>query len=86
MSNILNEIVDGSLEKVALEPFNENSLYSISDYPIGGISQIQMTNALNSSQSGLYMVNSVYMCIDDGDNYIKNHCYKFTYLDAGAYQ
>jgi hypothetical protein len=79
----LNSIIEDSLKSLPLYGIDENSLYSIKDYPIGGITQEQMINAISSQQEGFYQINSVYMCIDDGDNYIKNHCYKFIPFEDG---
>lgn len=72
------KIREETLAQVTEEGINENDLYSITDFPIGGITQQQMINALTVDQDGFYLVNSVYMCIDDGNTYLKNHCYKFT--------
>ena len=64
------EVIDSTLNSISTVV--ENVLYYISDYPVGGITQEQMINALSLQQEGFYQINSVYMCIDDGDNYIKN--------------
>jgi hypothetical protein len=75
------EVIDSTLNSISTVV--ENELYYISDYPVGGITQEQMINALSLQQEGFYQINSVYMCIDDGDNYIKNHCYKFIPFEDG---
>ena len=71
----IKQLIEKNISQI--NAVDENTLYSITDYPVGGITQEQMINALSLQQEGFYQINSVYMCIDDGDNYIKNHCYKF---------
>lgn len=74
----VGEIKEKTLEEMEGEVVDENTIYSITDYPIGGITNAQMTNALKSEQFGFYKTGSVYMCIDEGE-YVKNHFYKFSY-------
>lgn len=72
------EVIEISLDDMNINLVNKNIIYSISDYPIGGITNDQMTKALLPKMLGIYQVNSVYMCVDTG-NYNKNHFYKFNY-------
>ena len=78
MSDKLNKIVEGTIDKISQQSIDDNNLYQFEDYPVGGITNEQMTNALTSSQSGFYQTNSVYMCIDGGEGktYLKNHFYR----------
>lgn len=79
MADKLNKIVEGTIDKISQQSIEDNNLYQFEDYPVGGITNEQMTNALTSSQSGFYQTNSVYMCIDGGEGkaYLKNHFYRF---------
>ena len=51
--------------------------YSIKDMPIGGITNAQMLQALDSTKRGLFKVGAVYQCTDEG-TYTKGKFYKFT--------
>ncbi len=79
MADKLNKIVEGTINKISQQSIDDNNLYQFEDYPVGGITNEQMSNALTSSQSGFYQTNSVYMCIDGGTGktYLKNHFYRF---------
>ena len=82
MADKLNKIVEGTINKISQQSIDDNNLYQFEDYPVGGITNEQMTNALTSSQSGFYQTNSVYMCIDGGEGktYLKNHFYRFNII------
>lgn len=71
------KIHEESLSQLATNGIEENDLYSITDYPVGGLTQQQMLNALTVAQEGFYQINSVYMCVDTGVNYLQNHFYRF---------
>jgi hypothetical protein len=73
------ELKDLTLEELESEVIDEDTLYNIKDYPIGGISSLQMVNALKPEQLGFYQVGSVYLCTDDYSDYIKHHFYRFDY-------
>lgn len=74
------EIIEGIMEQITNEGINKDTLYSIKDYPIGGITNQQMQNALLDKYLGFYPINAVFTCVDDGV-YIKNHLYKFTKIE-----
>lgn len=81
----VKELVEGALENIAEEEIVANSLYNITDFPIGGITNAQMVAALSVEQSGFYKENSVYLCVDNNGTYLKNHLYRFagsSWVDA----
>lgn len=76
------EIKIKTLAEMESEVIDEDTLYNIVDYPIGGITQAQMNDALTVEQLGFYQVGSVYLCTDSGNDYVQNHFYKFSYDDV----
>ena len=74
---VLNEIVIGTAAQVKDETFDENSLYGVTDYPIGGITNAQMAAALTPLYNALYQAGEVFICSDTG-TYVKGRAYKFT--------
>lgn len=70
----LKEIVEGSIDNIALETIDENTYYNI-DMADGGITNAQMTSVVAHPE--LFNVGDVYMCVDSG-TYTENHFYKFT--------
>jgi hypothetical protein len=70
----IKQLVENKLSNI--QAVDENTLYSISDFPVGGITYAQMIEAL--TQEGFYQVGSVYLCTEGNETYHTNHCYKFT--------
>ena len=73
------EIIQTTLSQLEGQTIDDDVIYSVSDYPIGGITQAQMNAAITPQQLGFYQVGSVYLCTDSGNDYIQNHFYKFSY-------
>ena len=71
---------EGVMSDISTLTIDADSTYSILDYPIGGITNAQMTAALTEAQAGFYQVGSVYMCTDTG-TYHKDSFYKFTGIE-----
>lgn len=73
----LNEIVVLTVDQSARETFREDNLYEISDYPVGGITNAQMAQALNPTYNQLYHTGDCFICVDSG-TYTKGRAYRFT--------
>ena len=77
MSDNLKEIVVGTLMQVASQTINKDTIYEITDYPVGGITNLQMGYALNPAYNAFFRAGETFMCVDSG-TYKRNCIYKFT--------
>ena len=79
----VKDIKGGTLSQVSAQTIDNNTMYAVTDYPQGGITNAQMTAALTSAQLGWYKANDVYLCLDSG-TYTQNKFYKYTVTDNVA--
>ena len=72
-----NKIISGTLAQVALQTLDPDSIYQITDYPVGGITNAVMASALTPTYNGFFMAGDVFVCSDTG-TYTKGRAYRFT--------
>lgn len=75
---MIKRLLKGELSKLSDIEITEEDDLEITDYPIGGITNTQMEEALKEELKGFYQEGSVYLCTDNGSYGIKTHLYKFT--------
>lgn len=73
----LNKIVIRNLEQAAALPLDQNNLYEITDYPVGGITNSVMAAALTPTYNAFFRVGETFICTDTG-TYTKGRAYRFT--------
>ena len=76
-TSTFNKIVIGTLAQVAQQTLDPDSLYQITDYPVGGITNAQMAQALTPTYNAFFMTGDVFVCSDTG-TYTKGRAYRFT--------
>ena len=74
---ILNDYIICTLAQIAGQTLDPNSLYSITDYPVGGITNAQMGLALTPQYNAFFMTGDTFICVDNG-TYTKGRAYRFT--------
>lgn len=83
MADLMKKLKTGKLSALSqqtIQPFED---YEVTDVAEGGITNAQMTLALDESAGSFFKIGSVYLCIDEG-TYTKHCFYKWNGIDAST--
>lgn len=83
MADLMKKLKTGKLSALSqqtIQPFED---YEVTDVAEGGITNAQMTLALDESAGSFFKIGSVYLCIDEG-TYTKHCFYKWNGVDAST--
>ena len=83
MADLMKKLKTGKLSALSQQTIHPLEDYEVTDIAEGGITNEQMTLALDESAGSFFKIGSVYLCIDEG-TYTKHCFYKWNGIDAST--
>ena len=83
MAYLMKKLKTGKLSALSQQTIHPLEDYEVTDIAEGGITNAQMTLALDESAGSFFKIGSVYLCIDEG-TYTKHCFYKWNGIDAST--